>query len=282
MSRRRTEIRLPPHTCYCGHSTNDPHYAYVAFLKLDNPRYYQVFMNKVTVWFTGSEYIHVQLAFWNDARHLYETFSVDQHQNKVFRAREKEFSTGWDFIKFSITQEEELVMYDFLTTQLGKPYNKWGHRLIALWRLSGHPRTWFCTELTLAAFQEIGWFLAYNPADMFPVDIYDLVCAQTRNASEVGHVIAIQKMRDENSDKIRRQQKIHERFAQQKSLDASDSDGDGGNDGDNDESQFDEDRGYGIPVQPNAKKKKQQRKQHRRAHVSITIDDEDYDAVEKH
>lgn len=198
--------------CYCGNDARSPeHYVYVAFLKYENPRYKKVLINRVTAWFTGSEYIHCQLAFWDRKKQRYVTFSVDQG-NPVFASKEKGFAAGWDFIRFRLTQREELTMYRFLHSQQGKPYNKWGHRLIALYRVSGYPTKWFCAELTLAAFQQIGWFLRYHPADMFPIDIYDLVCAQTEYAENWGHPVEIERRAHENKRSIRQQRRIYTRY----------------------------------------------------------------------
>lgn len=281
--------RLPPGVCYCGQPTEGEHFVYIAFLKWDNPRYQQVFINKVTVWFTGSEYIHVQLAFWNQNRDAYETFSVDAHKNKVWRNREKGFAEGWVFLRFAVTQAEELLMYAFLTRQLGKPYNKWGHRMIALWRMNDNYNSWFCTSLTLAAFQQIGWFLAYNPSDMFPIDIFDLVCAQTHHVSEVGHLVAIQEAERRHEKGIRRQRQKFLAAQRQKrartgrvSGSASqadyDDDGDGDLDGDDDEEEsFDEDQGYRDDDDGDDDSVRRVERKHRRSHIAITIEHQEND-----
>lgn len=147
-----------------GETPQRCHRVWVAFLRYKNDEYeseksmrdYILFpMNWLTVQATGWPYIHCQLVIWDEIRKQYVTFSVD-NKRPVHVYDKKTFRAGWDFIELGVTEQEELLIYNFLVAQLGKPLNTSGQMLSLVLPSSGRGHTWFCSELVAAALDHAG------------------------------------------------------------------------------------------------------------------------------
>lgn len=167
---------------------------YIAFLEYDNNEYekersmrdyFLLPMNWLTVKMTGRQFIHVQPVFWDAVQKTYVTFSVDSVR-RVHVYDRKGFRGGWKFLQLSLTEREEILMYNFCVQQLGKELNTSGQLSIFIWPISGEGQTWFCSELVAAALESAGlvdynvWPEVRQPAAAAPHHIYDYLLKHCR------------------------------------------------------------------------------------------------------
>jgi hypothetical protein len=166
------------------------HSMYLAFLKYQNSEYepersfrdYALLpMNWLTVTLTGRDYIHCQPVFQDQGDNgepQYYTFSVD-NARPVHVYDSKSFRAGWDFVKISVTEQQELAMYNFCVAQLGLPLNATGQLTILFMSYSGGGRSWFCSELATAMLEAAGlvdysaWPGVTCAAGAAPHNLYD-------------------------------------------------------------------------------------------------------------
>jgi len=131
--------------------------------------------NRLTCRLSGSDIYHCQLLLWSHADRAFETYSVDVYQNRVFRMTTKNFRRGWSFYRITVTAEQERAAHNFLHAQLNKPFNRIGMHLIFIWPYSGNGESWFCSELTAAALQAMGYLKNERPAALYPSYVRDRV-----------------------------------------------------------------------------------------------------------
>ena len=131
--------------------------------------------NRMTCWLSNSDLYHCQLLLWSHADDAFETYSVDAHANRVFRMTTKNFRRGWSFFRIRISAAQERAAHNFLHAQLGKPFNWVGMYSICVWPHSGLGDAWFCSELTTAALQAMGYLKHERPHAMYPSTVRDRV-----------------------------------------------------------------------------------------------------------
>ena len=200
-----SSIDLDEDECYCGREWDDPrgHFIYLVFMELYNEDYNPIFINRCAARVTHNKFIHVQIAMENGVTGLYDTFSVDSTSQCVTVTSSKRFSRdGWTWVQFSVSQEQERIIYQFLSDQKDKPFNWLGLYSVAFWPVAGNRQSYFCSELVMHAFHEIGLFHEYAPEEMFPVDIYDLAMAQTSRAKETHHLVRMKEFMQDPSGLI--------------------------------------------------------------------------------
>ncbi len=179
-------------------SNRPVHSLWVAWLAYDNEEmveersmrdYAFVSMNWLTTVLTGSPYVHCQLVFWDAVRQRYYTYSVDT-QRAVHVWHKKTFARGWTFVRLAVTERQELLVQNFLVDQLGKPLNRLGQLSVLFWSVPGEQKTWFCSELVVAALAHANlvdfaaWPDVSEPSHATPQDIYEYITKHhTRTAT---------------------------------------------------------------------------------------------------
>lgn len=182
-----------PGTCPCegsydtGVATgNGPHYVWVAFLHYNNDEYRQeqwlrdyrlLPTNWLTCKLSGSPIFHCQLFFWNQRQQAFVTFSVDAHQQHVHYATTKKFQHGWTFLRLTVTQQQELDMYEFLAGEAAaeRPFNWLGAMLLFLRPIDTGGASWFCSQLVVAALQRAGLLPGVRPEATSPSQVLELL-----------------------------------------------------------------------------------------------------------
>ena len=171
--------------CPCGSAAE--HYVWIGFLPYSSAqqgeyaaeRWLYNYRFVPTNWWTtvlsGSDYYHCQPFFYERRADRFVTFSVDTNTKRVFRANQKQFSRGWHFLRIRVRPEVESAMWNFLGAQLGKPLNERGAYWLFFWPHSGEGRTWFCSELTTAAFQSAGYLRTAVPECQSPGSLHRLI-----------------------------------------------------------------------------------------------------------
>ena len=188
----------PISECICG-ADGGQHFVYVALLGYrtdDAPKerwwhdYYVFPVNRLCAWVTGSEYIHVQIAFWNKKKNTHMTFSVDKTRGKVWCYSNKKFSKSWTFHAVRVEAWQEIAMFNFLCEQLRKPFDTWGQAMWILWPLSRARNKWICSQLVLATFQAAGKYVDFDPETSHPGQVNSIL-ERDKQALGCGHIVTL-------------------------------------------------------------------------------------------
>jgi hypothetical protein len=169
-----------------GPQRQQAHYVWMAFLHYDNDEYrqeqwlrdYRVLpTNWLTTKLSGSDIFHCQMFFWNQMQQTFVTFSVDAHQQHVHYSTQKQFGRGWTFLRLTVSRQQERAMYDFLAEQAvhQKPFNWLGAMLLFVRPVPTGDRTWFCSQLDVAALQQAGLLMHVRPEATYPSQLLDLL-----------------------------------------------------------------------------------------------------------
>lgn len=159
--------------------------------------YFCLPLNAVTSWWTDSPYIHVQIAFYvrisgggrSQPENTFMTFSVDNNRGRVHAYENKQFSDeyAWTFLKYNLdrrlrnrkTGESVLQVnaaYDFCDAQVGKPARKWGMLASGLFGgFGGKRKSYFCSELLLEMFHEVGELSDVPATGTSPGELYHIL-----------------------------------------------------------------------------------------------------------
>lgn len=78
----------------------------------------------------------------------------------------------WAVEEVPASPEEEQRVWDFCAGEIGCPYDWAGVARFVLPFLDADPDKWFCSELVVAALQELGLFAGLDPWRMSPADVY--------------------------------------------------------------------------------------------------------------
>lgn len=173
--------------------------------------YFCIPLNASTRWWTDSPFIHVQVAFKvrisgggrREPEDTLMTFSVDSKKKVVHMYENKQFSDeyNWVFLKYNLSdalQNEETgestlqinVAYEFCQAQVGKPARIAGMLASAFCGFSGGRNSYFCTELVLEMFHEVGELEDVSASSTSPGQLYHILssrCAQSGPAYFTPH-----------------------------------------------------------------------------------------------
>lgn len=122
-------------------------------------------------WWTKGPYSHVEMIFSDNY-----WFSNSPRLKKT-RLGPVEFSPEkWDFIELSLSDEQEKVVRAWAERQVGTSYDWLGifFTQVLHWGISDDDK-WFCSELIVAALQQVGYFPALKPADIHPNRLWKIL-----------------------------------------------------------------------------------------------------------
>jgi hypothetical protein len=126
-----------------------------------------IFARLIRLW-TWSPYCHVELLF-NDG----VIYSAHQTQGTRFSRVPPEFEKYWDVLEIPMSADEEQQLRTFCTAESGCLYDWIGLVLSqVLFLRREHPHRWFCSEICVAALQQIGMLTGhkactYSPGGLF-------------------------------------------------------------------------------------------------------------------
>lgn len=121
-------------------------------------------------WATWGDYSHVELVFSDDL-----WFSSSPRDDGV-RYRAIEFiPEHWDMIDLSVTPEEEATIRIWCDGKVGAGYDWWGVLHFYLRFLPQSKDKWFCSEIVLAALQNIGWFAGVKAWRVSPNRLFGMM-----------------------------------------------------------------------------------------------------------
>jgi len=179
-----------------GERRDSAHAVWIAFLATDNNHYVSEtwgldYMCLPTNWLTsclsGSPFFHVQLFFWDAAAGTSRTYSVDASRRCVFTEPMKDFgSIGWTFVRLDVSAEQEIAMCSFLKSQLGAPFSSRAYGIFCVPSFvytlfgssatsdpsSSEQRSWFCSELVVAACQQANMLRGLDGGATSPGSLY--------------------------------------------------------------------------------------------------------------
>jgi len=175
---------------------------YVAFIKHNESTkeewctdYFCLPYNASTQWYTGSDIIHVQVAFKVQLSGgtrctpevTYRTFSVDTKRKVVHCYDHKQFSNefAWEFIRFTLNKtvtrkdgaqiRQVEAAYNFCHEQIGKPARVLGMLAIPLGSWDGGGGSYFCSEYVVQMFHHAGELKNVCPWSTSPAELHSIL-----------------------------------------------------------------------------------------------------------
>jgi uncharacterized protein YycO len=130
------------------------------------------FFDKLIKGWTGEKYSHCELVFSDGV-------TIGNSLKSPFRVESKKvnYNKGyWDFIEIKIDLDQEIKMRTFCNAQIGKEYDWkaiWFSQFIPL-KFQDDKR-WFCSELCVAALQQIKYLPYELPSEINPGEFYRLI-----------------------------------------------------------------------------------------------------------
>jgi hypothetical protein len=119
----------------------------IAFKK--NP---ETLIEKSICWWTASPYFHVEIIFESGI-----SFSAYPEKNRTAFTKHSFDLSCWDIIDIPTTEEEDGIIFQWCLSEDKCGYDWSGIFLTQIIPLSFQSRTrWFCSEVCLAALQQIG------------------------------------------------------------------------------------------------------------------------------
>lgn len=130
-----------------------------------------IYSHIIRLW-TFGKYSHSELAF-SDGR----TFSSDEADNGTRWKDWKLSPDEWDFLEIPCTKEQEQEVLAFCAGEEGCEYDKVGIGFSFLPIPIGlqSARRWFCSEICVAALQQIGYLTGYTPSRVSPNALYKIL-----------------------------------------------------------------------------------------------------------
>lgn len=119
--------------------------------------------DKLIKWWTGSKYSHCELIFGDSA-----WFSADAWQNKVRYTSFDANPYNWDYVEFVTTVKDEMILRAWCDSKVGKKYDWWGILGFILPLRIESPNRYFCSEICVAALQQIGKFERVDSSKVSP------------------------------------------------------------------------------------------------------------------
>lgn len=120
---------------------------------------------------TRSKHYHSELIF-DDGR----SFSAIAEKNKTMFRNISFPEDSWDIFDLNLTEQETLAIERFCLEEDNCGYDWTGIFMTQILPFSWQSKTrWFCSELCLAALQEIGWFENLLPYEYAPNEVLELI-----------------------------------------------------------------------------------------------------------
>jgi hypothetical protein len=164
----------PLERCFChgkyyGANAHQ-HVMFVAFLELDNDEHVQpgsmddviIPWNSLAAWMGRTKITHVQPVFVDTDINEFYTVSTDMLRGVHCMSRKTFAARGWRFVTVLVDEVTELRIYNFLIAQHGKPFSRWGIIWLYTRPVDMQGRSWFCSELTLAALRAGGLLTGWH------------------------------------------------------------------------------------------------------------------------
>jgi hypothetical protein len=147
-------------------------------------------------WQTWGPYSHAELVFDNGEwfssapedggtrfKRYCEGFSLGNPEDKKIQQRygtiRVETSSEWDFVEVPARIGDEAKVYLWCESELNCPYDWAGVLRFAFPFLKPSPNKWFCSEVCIAALQQIGLFTGIKPAYVSPNRLYRIATGQS-------------------------------------------------------------------------------------------------------
>ena len=136
-------------------------------------------INQITALWTG-RFMHCEIVFpQNHGQHL----ACGVWQDETVFLRSKTFGKDcWQWQSISVTQQQydSVLAFCRRQAQLKIPFNKWGLiRCTTPFPKPSDGKSWFCSELCVAALQQIGMFMDAYPSAMTPTMLHDALSKKT-------------------------------------------------------------------------------------------------------
>ena len=168
-------------------------------------------LNATTTWWTDSKFIHAQVAFKvrlsggkrQQPEETLMTFSVDSKRKKVSMYANKNFTDeyAWEFMNYNLNKtgvrksdgapvRQIERAYQFCEDQVGKPARIVGMLASGLCGFSGNRNSYFCTELVLEMFHEVGELNDVSAVSTSPGTLYNILstkCSKRGSAYTIPH-----------------------------------------------------------------------------------------------
>jgi len=154
---------------------------FVAFLEYENSEFVQpgsmddaiVPWNYLAARLGNTEITHVQLVFSDTELHEFYTCSTDMQRGVHCMSRKTFAHRGWRFLCLLVDEQTELAIYNFLLSQHGKPFSRWGILGLYTQPIDTRGQSWFCSELAISALRA-GGLLRDWPRPAYTVPPHEL------------------------------------------------------------------------------------------------------------
>jgi hypothetical protein len=123
-------------------------------------------------WYTFGPHSHVELLF-PDGR----SFSSDESDGGAKWRTRNMTADEWDFLTVPCTAEEVQRVVKFCNGEDGCEYDKTGIAFSFLPIALGYQSStrWFCSEICVAALQQVGYLTGYTPSRISPNKLYKIL-----------------------------------------------------------------------------------------------------------
>jgi len=132
-------------------------------------------INQVTSFFTG-KYMHCEIVFTEPSG---RNLACGVWQNETVFFRHKTFGKDcWSWRSLRLPSKDIQILKTFCKKQADekRPFNKMGlYRCTSPFPRPTDGQAWFCSELCMAALQQIGMFPHENPSSCTPTYLYNLL-----------------------------------------------------------------------------------------------------------
>ena len=133
------------------------------------------FIDKIICWWIKSPFSHSEIFF----DELDITYTIDV--NTVSHFEHKQYNSDWEFIDIPINSENLEKIYRFCLKEINCKYDFMGILFSIILFLSREDKEkWFCSELCVAALQEIGMLKYVVPHEVDPGELYKLIKERLR------------------------------------------------------------------------------------------------------
>jgi len=187
----------PMERCFCHGKYFGPdtkqHVIFVAFLDLDNDEREQpgsmddhiVPWNRLAAALGRTTITHTQLVFVDTELEEFFTVSTDMLRGVHCMSRKTFAKRGWHFLCLRVDERTEVAIYNFLMSQHGKPFSRWGIIWLYMQPVDMHARMWFCSELAVAALRAGGLLHEWHrqPYTVPPHELYEYLTSNPELAN---------------------------------------------------------------------------------------------------
>ena len=133
------------------------------------------FQDKLIAWYTKGPYYHAEIEFSDGMR---VESSAESNGVSIYTPKEDNYIT----VKFNILNANEDKVRKWCEEQMGCKYDWFGVVRFVVPFVKQSSTRWFCSELIVAALQQIGFFANVKPHKLSPNDMFK-VCANSKNFS---------------------------------------------------------------------------------------------------